>query len=195
MAGRRPGRLGRRLLRAPTRLYDWNAGWLLGRRFLRLTHIGRRTGRRHRTMLEVIGTRPADEEFVVIAGLGRSAEWYRNLQAHGAVEVAVGRQRFRPEHRILSDGEGHGCPGRLRAPEPTRRASHPPRAQLARRLAVRRQCGLVSSARAGAARRRVSAHEAPPHDLTRPTSGRSSGTRWCGSSTGELPLATAPERR
>jgi deazaflavin-dependent oxidoreductase (nitroreductase family) len=105
MTARRPGPLVRWCLRAPARLYDWNAGWLLGRRFLLLTHTGRRTGQRHRTMLEVIGTRPTAGEFLVLAALGRSANWYRNLQAHGAVEVAVGRQRFRPEHRTLSQGE------------------------------------------------------------------------------------------
>lgn len=105
MTARRPGPLVRWLLRAPARLYDWNAGWLLGRRFLLLTHTGRRTGQRHRTMLEVIGTRPTAGELLVVAGLGRSANWYRNLQAHVAVEVAVGRQRFRPEHRTLSQGE------------------------------------------------------------------------------------------
>jgi hypothetical protein len=52
----RPGPVLRRLLRAPSLLYDWHAGWLLGRRFLRLTHRGRRSGRRYRTVLEVVGT-------------------------------------------------------------------------------------------------------------------------------------------
>lgn len=87
---------------APLRhLYDWHAGWLLGNRFVRVTHIGRRTGRRYQTMLEVVGTGPADGEVIVIAGLGRSAQWFRNVQAHGAPEVAIGRHRFRPTCRVL----------------------------------------------------------------------------------------------
>lgn len=93
------------MLRAPARLYDWNAGWLLGRRFLRLTHVGRRTGRHHRTMLEVIGWRPATGELLVLAGLGHSANWYRNIQVGGAVEVAVGRRRFRPAYRTLAEDD------------------------------------------------------------------------------------------
>jgi len=32
-------------------------------------------------------------------GFGRSADWYRNLQAAPPVEVVVGRDRFRPVHR------------------------------------------------------------------------------------------------
>jgi len=98
----RPGRVARMFLRAPARLYDWRCGWLLGHRFLRLTHVGRNSGRRYQTILEVIGTGPAVNEFLVVAGLGRAADWYRNLRATPPVEVAIGRSRFRPVHRILN---------------------------------------------------------------------------------------------
>ena len=105
MINRTPRAAAIKLLRAPTHLYDWHAGWILGRRFLRLTHIGRRSGRRYQTMLEVIGENRATGEVIVIAGLGRSANWYRNLQTHGATEVAIGRERFTPRHRQLSQSE------------------------------------------------------------------------------------------
>ncbi len=95
----------RRVLEAPTYLYDAHAGWLLGRRFLRLTHIGRRSGRRYRTMLEVIGKDDRTGEVLVIAGLGRSAQWLRNVQAGKAVEVAIARRRFRPVYRMLAPQE------------------------------------------------------------------------------------------
>lgn len=101
----RPGPIGRRLLRAPTRLYDWDAGWLLGHRFLRLTHVGRRSGRRYQTMLEVIGTGQAPGEVIVIAGLGPGSDWYRNIVAQPAAEVAIGRSRFAPTHRIVGEPE------------------------------------------------------------------------------------------
>jgi hypothetical protein len=64
-------------LRAPAVLYDRNLGWLLGRRFLRLTHRGRRTGRCYQTMLEVIDNDRARHEVFVMVGLGRRAQWYR----------------------------------------------------------------------------------------------------------------------
>jgi deazaflavin-dependent oxidoreductase (nitroreductase family) len=104
-APRRPGQILRPVLRLPGLLYDVKAGWLLGHRFLRLTHVGRRSGRRYRTVLEVIGTGSAPGEVIVIAGFGPSADWYRNLQAHPAIEVAIARQRFRPAHRVLSEPE------------------------------------------------------------------------------------------
>jgi deazaflavin-dependent oxidoreductase (nitroreductase family) len=102
---RRPGPILRRVLRTPALLYDCDAGWLLGHRFLRLTHAGRRSGRRYRTVLEVIGTGSAPGEVIVMAGFGPSSDWYRNLQAHPAIEVAIAQQRFQPAHRVLSERE------------------------------------------------------------------------------------------
>lgn len=103
MTSHRPGPALRRLLRIPSLLYDWHAGWLLGGRFLRLTHIGRRTGRTHHTVLEVVGE--LDGEVVVMAGTGRRADWYRNLETGLPVEVTIGRRRFAASHRTLDDAE------------------------------------------------------------------------------------------
>lgn len=104
-AHKRPGPAVRWLLRAPTRLYDLHGGWLLGHRFLRLTHLGRRSGHRYRTMLEVVSADVERDEYVVVAGLGERADWYRNVRAGGAVEVAVGNRRFTPAYRQLTESE------------------------------------------------------------------------------------------
>lgn len=105
MNRRRLGRLMRQLLRAPGALYDWRLGCLLGHRFLRLTHIGRRSGHTYHTVLEVVGQNRANNEFIVVAGLGRSSQWYRNLQVHEGIEVAIARERFAPVHRELPISE------------------------------------------------------------------------------------------
>lgn len=94
-----------RVLRAPAVLYDWHLGWLLGRRFLRLTHRGRRSGRCYRMMLEVIANDRARHEVFVMVGLGRRAQWYRNVIAGGAVELAIASERFRPDYRELAPAE------------------------------------------------------------------------------------------
>lgn len=56
-------------------------------------------------MLEVIGEDRRTGEVLVVAGLGRSAQWLRNVQAGNAVEVAIGRDRFRPRYRMLDARE------------------------------------------------------------------------------------------
>lgn len=99
------GPVARRLARLPGRLYDWHLGWLLGHRFLRLTHVGRRSGRRYRTVLEVVGPGAQPGEVVVMAGLGHHADWFRNILALPPVEVVIGRDRFRPQARVLDHEE------------------------------------------------------------------------------------------
>ena len=69
MVHSRPAAMVRRLLRAPNMLYDRDLGWLLGERFLRLVHVGRTSGRRYRTVLEVVGAGPRSGEVVVLSGL------------------------------------------------------------------------------------------------------------------------------
>jgi deazaflavin-dependent oxidoreductase (nitroreductase family) len=101
----RPGPLLRRLLRLPVLLYQWRLGWLLGHRFLLLIHVGRRTGRVRRTVLEVLEFDSDSGTAVVMAGFGRRSDWYRNLQARPPLQVVVGRRSFTPARRELPERE------------------------------------------------------------------------------------------
>ncbi len=96
---RRPPRdLGRRLLRAVVRLPLWLyralLGWLLGERFLRLTHRGRRTGQPHQTVLEVVAHNRPSDTYVVVAGLGERAQWFRNVRVTPEVTITVGHREL-----------------------------------------------------------------------------------------------------
>ena len=102
---RRPPALVRRLLRVPIVLYRLRLGWLLGHRFLVLTHLGRRTGAVHRTVLEVVRWDASNHEAVVITPWPEHADWYRNIRATPAAEIWIGRARFRPEQRTLPKAE------------------------------------------------------------------------------------------
>lgn len=99
------GPVTRTVLKAPSRLYDARAGWLLGHRFLRLTHRGRASGREYRTVLEVVAHPAETGEYVVVSGLGKGSDWYRNIQAGPPVRVEIGRDRFAPVHRVLEPDE------------------------------------------------------------------------------------------
>jgi deazaflavin-dependent oxidoreductase (nitroreductase family) len=89
----------------PGYLYRRHLGWMLGHRVLMVTHIGRKTGLRRQTVLEVVHYDPATQECIVLAGWGEPTDWYRNLQAHPALEVQIGRQRYIPQRRFLSPEE------------------------------------------------------------------------------------------
>jgi deazaflavin-dependent oxidoreductase (nitroreductase family) len=84
----------RRLFRAPVYLYRWNCGWLLGRRFLLLIHIGRRTGLRRHTVLEIMQYRKEGPEAVVMSAFGRNADWLGNIEATPGPEVVIPSQHF-----------------------------------------------------------------------------------------------------
>jgi deazaflavin-dependent oxidoreductase (nitroreductase family) len=92
----------RALLHLPVYLYRAGLGFLLGPRFLYLVHTGRRTGLRRETVLEVVWHDPAAGVSVVAAGWGRRTGWLYNVEAGLAHEVATGRDRYVPEHRVLN---------------------------------------------------------------------------------------------
>ncbi len=89
------------VFRVPRLLYDVGWGGLLGHRFLLLRHTGRRTGRPHTVVLEVLRHDPPSGEHVVISGFGHRADWLRNLEAGGPAAVTVGRTTFPVRHRVL----------------------------------------------------------------------------------------------
>jgi deazaflavin-dependent oxidoreductase (nitroreductase family) len=59
-------------------------------------------------VLEVVDSDRETGEIIVISGFGPSADWFRNLQAAPAVEIAIARRRFRPQHRIIDEAEAAG---------------------------------------------------------------------------------------
>ena len=95
----------RHLLRAPVYLYRLRLGRLLGRRFLLLIHVGRRTGQRRETVLEVLEYRDIGPEAIVLSAFGRNADWLRNIEVGPAPEVIVASRRFIAAHRILDMNE------------------------------------------------------------------------------------------
>jgi deazaflavin-dependent oxidoreductase (nitroreductase family) len=100
------------LFRAPVYLYRWRLGWLLGRRFLLLIHVGRRTGRRRHTVLEIVEYRREGPEAIVISAFGRRADWLRNIKATPDPQVVIGSRRFTAIHRILGKDDAVGVLGR-----------------------------------------------------------------------------------
>ena len=152
----------RRLFRAPVHLYRWRCGWLLGHRFLLLIHVGRRTGLRRRTVLEVVEYRKEGPEAVVISAFGRNADWFRNIAATPDPEVVIGSRRFTAVYRVLDEEEavqvfaGYERRNRFVAP------AHPLGAEPAPRLAIRRVAGGSPPAR-----RTAAVHRVPPAIMMR----------------------------
>ncbi len=89
----------------PLMLYRLHLGWMLGHRRLLLTHQGRKTGRLRQTVLDIVRFDPVTKECLVFSMYGEQADWYQNIQAHPALEIQTGRDRFVPVHRVLPPEE------------------------------------------------------------------------------------------
>ena len=93
------------LLRLPLVLYEHDLGWLLGHRFVEVTHRGRRSGQLHRSVVEVARFDPRTHEVIVVSAWQGRTDWYRNIQAQAALQIRTGHLRFTPAQRLLSPEE------------------------------------------------------------------------------------------
>ncbi len=92
------------IFKLPLLLYRINLGWLMGKRFMQLTHLGRRTGKVHKTVLAVLHFNDQTKEIRVISAWS-ACDWYRNIQAKPALRVEMGVVDYVPDHRIISPEE------------------------------------------------------------------------------------------
>jgi deazaflavin-dependent oxidoreductase (nitroreductase family) len=97
------------MAKAPAVIYDGGLGWLFGHQFLLLTHRGRRSGRLHRTMVEVIRYQPESGAAWVVSGTGARADWYRNVRRGPRVGIQIGRERYAAEARLLDAQESRAA--------------------------------------------------------------------------------------
>lgn len=70
-----------------------------------ITHVGRKTGIVRQTVVEAVNYDPKTQACLAVAGWGEQTDWYRNLQAHAALEIHVGRRRYSPRQHFLSTEE------------------------------------------------------------------------------------------
>jgi deazaflavin-dependent oxidoreductase (nitroreductase family) len=93
--------------RLPIWLYRLRLGWLLGDRFLLLTHIGRSSGQLRQTVLEVLRHDRASGTYIIASGFGPQADWFRNIQKTPRVLVMSGGERWEATAEQLSVPAAH----------------------------------------------------------------------------------------
>jgi deazaflavin-dependent oxidoreductase (nitroreductase family) len=91
--------------RLPITLYHLRLGWLLGDRFLMLTTSGRKSGKPHRTVIEVVYHDRQSGEYTIASGWGTQSDWYKNLKHNPKVWVQVRLQQFQAIAQELASDE------------------------------------------------------------------------------------------
>ena len=117
MTRHKPRGLTKWLLGAPRWLYKARLGFLFGKRFGMIEHVGRKSGRVYQTPLEVV-THQGDR-YVICSGWGPGADWYRNIQATPAVAFWVGSRRSQVDQQLLTAEEGAAELGEYRKNHPS----------------------------------------------------------------------------
>jgi deazaflavin-dependent oxidoreductase (nitroreductase family) len=92
------------IFKLPVTLYRRRLGWLLGHRFMQLTHVGRRSGQVRQTILAVLRFDPKTQEIYAVSAW-KGSDWYYNIQAAPALHVETGFVHYYPVQRSLSPQE------------------------------------------------------------------------------------------
>lgn len=100
LTNKRPQGLLRFFLRMPILLYRARLGWLLGDRFLMLTHLGRKSGLPREVVLEVVHHDLETDAYFIAAGWREKADWFLNIQINPQVHVMVNRRLFYAQAQI-----------------------------------------------------------------------------------------------
>lgn len=88
--GRKPTPGLRRLYRAPVGLFRAGlAGWIryVAAEWILITTRGRRTGRPHAVLVDLLSREPGSGTFYVQAAYGRRSDWVRNIEATPEVQI------------------------------------------------------------------------------------------------------------
>ncbi len=92
------------IFKLPVFLYRLNLGWLLGMRFMQITHVGRRSGKVRRTILAVLRYDEKSKELLAVSAW-KGSDWYFNIKASPALQLESGFVRYIPKQRNVSPEE------------------------------------------------------------------------------------------
>jgi deazaflavin-dependent oxidoreductase (nitroreductase family) len=97
LAGKRPSKLLRWLFNIPIFLHKIGLrGWerLIGIRFILIATKGRRTGRTHSVLVDILEYDSSNDFYYVQSAYGTRADWVRNIQVNPIFKAQVGRRHF-----------------------------------------------------------------------------------------------------
>ena len=161
MTPRRPGPMLRRILRTPTRLYDWHLGWIFRAKIPAADPYGPHSrapvsddarGRRGEPGSSRGGRPRRPWTLGAVVSQPSRRLRYRGRSRPGAIRSLVPR---------AGSGRGSCRTGPVRAAQPAYSTGHQSSAQLARRLALRRDPCQAAAARERTADDRATAETEP----------------------------------
>jgi deazaflavin-dependent oxidoreductase (nitroreductase family) len=88
-----PRGFSRLAFRFPIWLYHMHLGFLMGYRFVLLTHTGRKSGLPRQTVLEVVRYDIPTGGCIIASGWGQKSDWFRNVTANPKIWFQIRNKR------------------------------------------------------------------------------------------------------
>jgi deazaflavin-dependent oxidoreductase (nitroreductase family) len=82
-----PRGIEKALFKLPNFFFNMGLGSLMGTRFVQLSHVGRRSGRTYKTVVEVVDYDPDRRKIFIASGFRQKSDWYKNIQKTPQIEV------------------------------------------------------------------------------------------------------------
>jgi deazaflavin-dependent oxidoreductase (nitroreductase family) len=105
LTSKHPTGILRFFLRLPVVLYHVHLGWLLGQRFLLLTHTGRKSGKQRRVVVEVVTHNEVTGAYYIASGWRGKSDWFRNILVNPRVSFTVRRHTRQADASVVNPGE------------------------------------------------------------------------------------------
>jgi len=87
----------------PVLAYRTGTGFLLGKRFIYVEHVGRKSGLKRRSVLEVVRYDKDEDIYYIASGYGTKSDWYKNIKATPNVKIQVGFRKSNAKVEFLSE--------------------------------------------------------------------------------------------
>ena len=98
-----PKGLLKAFFKLPILAYRSGMGFFMGKRFIYVEHIGRKSGLLRRSVLEVIRYDKENDTFFIASGYGKNSDWFKNIKKTPRVKIQVGMRKATANVRFLSE--------------------------------------------------------------------------------------------
>ena len=82
-----PRGIEKALFKLPNFFYNMGLGSIMGSRFVQLSHIGRKSGKIYKTVVEVVDYDPDQRKIYIASGFRQKSDWYKNIRKTPQIEV------------------------------------------------------------------------------------------------------------
>lgn len=108
MLQKRPNPFLKFFFKAPLFMYKIGfGGWekLIGAEWMMISTVGRKTGKRRASMVDVMDYNPSTDTYYIEAAYGARADWFKNIKANPVFDAQVGRRKFKAQAQELNEAD------------------------------------------------------------------------------------------